>query len=155
MRKIDWDKALSKEDIAWLRQAGIPGMTERIDLHQAQFKAEVPEVEVPEDTLTTSALDPQGRVANQVPEFGQLGAPQLVDPTQPTADAEITEDDDLEDYDSWSKEDLDKEVVARNKMADTSEVTVVGTGKDGNVLKADLVKGLKLWDQENPDAFKD
>lgn len=153
MRKIDWEKPLSPEDIAFLRQAGIPGKgPEFIQAHQAQFDVEVPEVEVPEDTLTQSALDPQGRVANQVPEFDQLGAPQLVDPTKaPEPDAGVADDGD--DYDQWKVPELEAEVKARNELEGTSEVTVTGTGTNGNITKPDLVKGLRLWDQENPDAL--
>jgi hypothetical protein len=151
MRKIDWEKPLSPEDIAFLRQAGIPGMMERVEVHQAQFDAEVPEVKVPEDTLTQSALDPQGRVANQVPEFDQLGAPQLVDPTKPSAEPDVVDEGD--DYDQWKVPELEAEVKARNELEGTSEVTVTGTGTNGNITKPDLVKGLRLWDQENPDAL--
>lgn len=152
MRKIDWDKKLSDEDMAFLRQAGIPGMAERVATHQAQFDAEVPEVETPEDTNTRSALDPSARVADPVPGLDQTGAPQLVDPTV-SDDAEVPEDEDIEDYDQWSKDDLETEVTARNQMPDTTSVSVTGTGTNGNVLKSDLIKGLRLWDQENPGAL--
>jgi hypothetical protein len=150
MRKIDWDKKLSDEDVSWLRQAGFMS-EDRIANHQAQFNAEVPEVEVPEDEATRSALDAEARLAARVEGTG-AGSPVLVDPTA----AEIEDEDSgLDDYDRWKKPELEAEVKARNEMPDTSEVTVIGTGRDGAILKEDLVKGLRLWDIDNPDALKD
>jgi hypothetical protein len=138
MRKIDWEKPLSEEDVRFLVQAGIPGMEDRIRSNQARFGAEEYAPEVPEDTLTKSALDPTARTG---------------EPIVPV-DAGAPEDEPVEDdYDTWSKADLETEVTARNDLADTSDVEVTGTGKDGAVLKADLVKGLRLWDQENPTAL--
>lgn len=154
MRKLNWEKPFSQEDFAWIAQSGIPGLAERAERHQARLGAEVPESETPNDTLTQSALDPQGRVANQVDGFDQLGAPQLVDPTKPVAEVP-EEDDEGDDYDSWSRPDLDAEVTARNDLPDTTEVSVVGTGANGGIRKEDLVKGLRLWDQENPTALRD
>lgn len=153
MRKLNWDEPLSDEDFAWIRQSGIPGLEDRAVRHQERFKADVPDPsDTPEDILTRSALDPQGRVADRVPEFSQLGAPQLVDPTKSDEDNDESDEGD-DDYDSWSKQDLENEVGARDAMPDTTMVTVEGTGKDGNVLKPDLIKGLRLWDQENPGAL--
>ena len=145
MRKIDWEKPLSDEDIAWLRQAGFMS-EERIAAHQAQFDKEVPEPETPEDDLTRSALDPQARVADQVESDG---GPVRVVPEEQDPQA----DDEGDDYESWKVSELEAEVKARNELPDTTEVTVEGTGKDGNVTKADLVKGLRLWDNENPGAL--
>lgn len=150
MRNIDWTQALSDEDVAWLRQAGF--MSEyQISQHQAQFEADVPEDEVSEDGLTKSAMDPDARIANRVPGTGD-GSPQLIVPTEVEDDEEEPEAD---DYDRWKLSELETEVENRNKLEDTSDVTVEGTGKDGKVLKADLIKGLRLWDAENPDALKD
>lgn len=158
MRKIDWDKELSEEDIAWLRQAGIVGMEERIVRHQEQFDADVPDVEIPSDTVTVSADDATGR-ANR-PTGVETGGPIKVDPTQadPQQD-EDDEDDEGDDYDTWPVADLEQEVTARNDLANDSDgkigsVEVHGTGKDGRLLKADLIKGLRLWDVENPGAIK-
>jgi hypothetical protein len=148
MRKIDWESALSDEDIAWLRTTGQPGMEERIQAHQAQYDVQVPEEEVPEDTVTRSALDPTAR--SSTPAVTGDG-PVLIDPRE----AGRVDDEIADDYDSWKKPELEAEVKARNEMADTSDVEVQGTGKDGAVLKEDLVKGLRLWDQENPDALSD
>jgi hypothetical protein len=145
MRSINWDKALSEEDIAWLHTTGQPGIEERIQRHQDQHKASVPELDVPEDTVSRDALDPTTRAAEPV---NTGNGPQLVDPT----DNEIA-DIEGDDYENWSKSELETEVTARNDMPDTGSVTVTGTGKDGAVLKADLVKGLRLWDQEHPDAL--
>lgn len=144
MRKIDWEKPLSDEDIAWLRQAGFMS-EERIAAHQAQFDKEVPEPETPEDDLTRSALDPQARVAEQVPSDG---APVRVVPEQ--QDPATGDGDEGDDYDQWKVSELEAEVTARNAMPDTTEVTVEGTGANGKVTKSDLVKGLRLWDNENP-----
>lgn len=152
MRKLNWEKPFSEEDFAWIAQSGIPGLAERAERHQERHNAKVPEIEVPEDTLTKSALDPQGRAAESVAHTG----PQLVDPTKPVDDAApVEEDDEGDDYDAWSKADLDAEVSARNALPETSEVTVVGTGANGGIRKEDLVKGLRLWDQENPTALRD
>lgn len=155
MRKIDWENPLSDEDVAWLRQAGFMS-EERIAAHQAQFDKEVPEPEVPEDNLTKSAMDPAARVADPVPGMGD-GAPVLVDPReQDNPGPEGTEDEDLvpDDYDQWKVSELENEVTARNEMPDTTMVTVEGTGKNNSVTKPDLIKGLRLWDQENPDAIQ-
>jgi hypothetical protein len=148
MRKIDWEQALSPEDISWLRTTGQPGMEERIQAHQAQFDAEVPEEEIPEDTVTRSALDPSAR--SSTPAVTGDG-PLLIDPTAGAGD----EDEISDDYDKWTAKELEDEVSARDNMENTSLVTVTGTGKDGKVLKADMVKGLRLWDQENPGALSD
>jgi hypothetical protein len=77
-----------------------------------------------------------------------------VDPLAPEGGEGEDEEDEL-DYTKWPVKELEDEVAARNAMKDTTKVDVVGTGKDGAVRKADLVKGLRLWDQENPDALKD
>jgi hypothetical protein len=146
MRKIDWDKELSEEDVAFLRQMGVQGMEERIATHQAKFDAEVPDEEVPEDTGTKSALDPQARLGELV---DTPGAPQLIDPTKQGE----TEEDDLE-YDKWTRKELDDEVDARNDMEGYGPVNITGTGAGDNVTKADIVKGLRLWDAEYPDALK-
>lgn len=148
MRKINWDDKLSDEDIVWLRQTGIVGIEDRIASHQEQYDAKVPKLEHGDDLLTANALDPTSR-ANTPAETGD--GPVKVDPTQADPPAE----DELEDdYDRWSVDELEAEVTARNSMADTSTVEVAGTGAKGKVLKADLVKGLRLWDGENPDALK-
>ena len=151
MRKIDWTKALSDKDIAWLRQAGFM-REEQITAHQAQFDAEVPEDEVPGDELTKSAMDPQARVAQPVEGTG-AGSPVLVVPED--ADAPEDDSEEADDYDRWKVAELENEVKARDDLPDTTNVSVEGTGADGKVLKADLIKGLRLWDQENPDALKD
>lgn len=145
MRKINWEDKLSDEDIAWLRTTGAPGMEERIVRHQEQFEAEVPEVEIPEDKVTRSALDPTAGADSLA---NQQNGPLLVDPTKESSSA-----DKEDDYDTWTKAELEEEVTARNSLSDTSDVEVVGTGKNGAVLVADLIKGLRLWDQENPGAL--
>lgn len=153
MRKIKWDEKLSPDDITWLRQAGFMS-EERIATHQAQFDATVPDPETPDDTLTRDALDPTARVAERAEGTGG-GSPVLVDPTgsgDPGSDE--TEDVEPDDYDQWKVAELETEVTARNKMPDTTTVTVEGTGSNGHVTKGDLIKGLRLWDQENPGAIQ-
>lgn len=151
MRQIDWDKELSEEDIAWLRQTGIPGMEDRITQHQGQYAAGVPDFEIPKDEVTRSALDPNAGADAAV----NLGTgPQKVDPR----DNDPQDEDEPDDYDTWSKVELENEVTTRNDLANKSDgtisgVEVVGTGSNGAVKKEDLIKGLRLWDQENPDAL--
>jgi hypothetical protein len=150
MRKIDWEKALSDEDIAFLRQSGIPDTEGIIERHQAKFDAPVVADEFEPDPVTKSALDPSAIAIGDPVEGIGGGSPKLIDPTQ--AEVEV-EDVDGDDYETWNKADLESEVDARNALENSGEVEVVGTGKDGAVLKADLIKGLRLWDQENPNAL--
>lgn len=147
-RKIDWESALTEDDILWLRNSGQPGIEERIRMHQEQYGGEVPDPETGDDLLTASALDASARASVPVEDEGSSG-PRRVDPTEADPQTEDTEDD----YDSWKVSELEDEVAARNEMEGTSQVTVEGTGKDGAVRKADLVKGLRVWDQENPGAL--
>lgn len=148
MRKLNYDKPFSDEDIAWLRQAGSVMSEEQIQRHQAQYDAQVPEDEIPEDEATRSALDPQ---ANAATPTGQQNGPLLIDPTQ--ADPPPV-DDEGDDYDSWKIPELEAEVKARNELENTTQVEITGTGSQGKVTKADLVKGLRLWDAENPEALQ-
>jgi hypothetical protein len=64
-------------------------------------------------------------------------------------DGEPSDDDgDVEPYEEWSVIDLEKEVATRNAdRAEDDKIVVDGTGSNGNVVKADLVKAL-----ENDDA---
>jgi hypothetical protein len=144
MRSIDWSKKLSDEDIVWLRNAG--HMSEdQIATHQAQFDAKVPEPEIPDDTGTRSALD-----ASSALEPAQQGdGPMLVDPRNGDGS-----EDETDDYDQWSVSELKAEVDARNGLEGTSEVTIEGTGSNGKATKADLIKGLRLWDAENPQVVE-
>lgn len=148
MRKINWDEKLSDADIAWLRQAGFMS-EERIANHQAQFDADVPDDEVPNDALTRDALNPGARVATPVEGTG-AGSPALVDPTE-----EVPADDEGDDYESWKVSDLDDEIKARNQIEGATPVEVVGTGSGGNVTKPDLVKAMRLWDDQNPGVLDD
>jgi hypothetical protein len=143
MRKINWDEKLSGEDIEWLRSAGHVS-EEQIAAHQAQFDAEVPDAEVPEDETTLSALDPTSSAATPANTGDGV---KKVDPT--LADPQDAIED---DYEQWTVKELNDEVEARNAIPDTGEVTVEGTGSNGKVTKADLIKGLRLWDAENPTA---
>lgn len=150
MRKIDWEGPLSEQDIAWLRQAGFMS-EDQIAAHQGQFDADVPDNDVPDDETTQDGLNPSGRVVQPVEGVGN-GSPALVVPDG--SDTETLGPDGVEDdYDRWTVKELEDEVEARNKMANVSDVEVTGTGQNGKILKADMVKGLRLWDQENPNAL--
>jgi hypothetical protein len=144
MRSIDWGKKLGDEDIAWLRNAGHMS-EEQIARHQEQFDAKVPEPEVPEDPATRSALSADPAV-ERVP---QGDGPLLVDPR----DGNGVEDEG-DDYDQWTVQELKDEVEARNAIDGTTDVTVEGPGANGKTTKADLVKGLRLWDAENPQVVE-
>lgn len=63
------------------------------------------------------------------------------------------EDDEVLPYDEWSKAELEAELDRRNEARDEdSQIVVEGTGKDGNVLKADLVLALEADDPDEPDG---
>lgn len=153
MRQIDWTKKLSSEDVQWVRASGMYDVERMLAENAEKFGTDVPEA--PADEATRSAMDAAARSGEQV----TTGAVTQVDPTQGNDEEPPVEDLEGDDYDTWNKTDLEAEVTARNALAakeeNVSEVTVEGTGKDGSVLKADLVKGLRLWDQENPDALSD
>lgn len=136
MRKIDWSGPLSPEDVAFLVQAGIPGMEERVKAHQALHGGESFDAAAPD--TATQFVGPRGLVDADILGGGDI-------------EEEEAEPDD--DYDDWTKLDLDNEVTARNAIEGTTPVEVVGTGKDGNVLKPDLIKALRVWDQMNPEAI--
>lgn len=140
MRAINWDKPLSREDVTWLRSSGMYSVEERIRANGEQFNKEYADAEAGTDEATQSALDPTSRT-------GQL-ADNAVTPVDPTEEPPADDD-----YESWKVQELEDEVKARNDLADTTEVTVVGTGTNGNTTKPDLIKGLRLWDQENPNAL--
>lgn len=157
MRKIDWESPLSEDDIIWLRASGQLGVEERIAAHQAKFDADTPEIKIPNDEVSKSALDPDA--FGRGTPVGSDGAPVNVTPepgTRQAGDA-LTEDevaDAQAEYQSWKAQELKDEVAARDELAasreDVSPVSVTGTGTNGAVTKADLVKALVLWDQENP-----
>lgn len=88
MRKIDWDQPLSADDIAWLRQAGIQGIEDRIADNAAQFTGEDDD----EDETTLLVLDPK------TPETG----------------ADEDADDEGDDYDEWTAADLRDECQKRD-----------------------------------------
>lgn len=133
MRKIDWDGPLSREDLAFLSQAGIPGMEDRVRAHQAKFEDAESFPAPPSDTATQ-----------------HVGGVVTLDPV-----VEETPDTLEDDYDDWSKADLETEIHARNAIQGSADVEVIGTGANGNVTKADMVKGLRVWDQMNPGALED
>jgi hypothetical protein len=75
--------------------------------------------------------------------FGEPGEPDLNDRHDKALvdDGLLIQADEPGDYDSRHVDDLAGEVAARG-------LDVKGTGKDGNVLKADLVKALEDNDKE-------
>lgn len=152
MRKIDWESSLSDEDIAWLRQAGYT--EEFISRHQEQFGGDVPEIEQDEDTVTQSALDPQARMRGEPVPVDSAPVNLSPEPGSRQAGDALIEESETDDYDQWKVNELNDEVQARNDIAaereGVTEVTVEGTGKDGAVRKPDLVKALRVWDQQNP-----
>lgn len=66
--------------------------------------------------------------------------PDLVDAYNKAVGAS-PDNSDAEDYSSLTVEEL-------QALADGRDVTVEGTGKDGNVLKSDLVRALQADDSE-------
>jgi len=57
----------------------------------------------------------------------------------------VEEGDYDDDYDDWKVAELEAEVAEREPA-----VELTGTGKDGKVLKLDLIAGLRAWDRANP-----
>lgn len=146
MRKIDWDKPLSEKDKVWLRQSGIAGVEDRIRANEEEHGEEPSTVDIPPDPLTRSALDPeavQGRRPSEAPPSGApsdvqgIGAPVEVD----------------DDYDEWSKADLEDEINKRNADPDNNDkIEVTGTGARGAVTNADRVAALRAWDRAHPET---
>lgn len=166
MRKMDHTKRYSADDLAWLRMAGSPYFNSLIEANAREFKYDPNTgVDIPEDTTTQGTVGDEAVVQPPAPVV-QPPAPvdpattaaRRVDPTEGGSEGVSGEDAD-DDYDQWKVAELENEVKARDKLSEDREgvtpVTVVGTGKDGNVTKADLIKGLRLWDAENPDVLDD
>lgn len=147
MRNIDWSKKISPEDIAWLRQSGIPYVgpmrtEDAIQDNAKRFKFTAPEEEIQADTVTRSVLDPSGRASE-----GVVATSETIDRSPAESGNGESEGD---EYDQMSVTDLVSVVRDRNQKAETNgtpHVEVVGTGTEGKVRKADLVKGLRLHDQ--------
>jgi hypothetical protein len=156
MRKIDHTKRYSAEDIAFLRQMGVPYANDWIARNAEEHGYDPNQSEVPEDTVSRTVIGAEGGVGNGAPVIDPAtGAPRLVDPTNPEDVIGGKSEDVDDDYDKWTVAELEADVKARNEMPDTTEVQIVGTGKDGKVIKTDLIKGLRLWDADNPGALSD
>lgn len=146
MRQINWDKPLSENDKVWLRQSGMPGVEERIRANEEAHGGEYEEPETPPDPLTRSALDPEARGGRLPSEAPPSGAPS---PDQGPLATGADEVDD--DYDEWTKADLEDEIAKRN--ADEAEsVVVTGTGARGAVTNQDRINALRAWDRAHPDT---
>jgi hypothetical protein len=141
MRKIDWEAPLSDEDIAWIRQAGIR-TDAQIEAHQAQFGEDVPDLSSPDDSSTQSALDPQGKARGVPVDQGDIPVDEGDTPGRHQAD-EIADD-----YDSWKVAELREEVTNRNRLSEERE-DVTSVNPEGNT-KPELIKALRIWDDENP-----
>lgn len=127
-----WDGPMSDNDKTWLKT------WDQFDLirqNEEEFSGGATTKD-PEsnDPALKSALDPN---ATQ----------RAVDLNPETPD----EDDEADDYDDWTVAELETEVAKRNNDPENTDtpVEVVGTGSKGKVLKEDLIKGLRVWDQEN------
>lgn len=126
-----FDQALTDDQKAWLRSWG---QYDLIRANEEEYSGGAQE-EIPtgDDPYTKSALDPDADQRSVMPD--------------PTSD----EDEEADDYDEWTKAELEAEVAKRNEDPENadSQVVVTGTGKGGAILKEDLIKGLRVWDQEN------
>lgn len=110
-----WDGPMSEDDKTWLRTWDQHAL---IQANEEEFLGEVHEevMDRPDPTVK-SALDPtadQRAVTEVLPD----------------------DEDDEDDYDDWKVAELQAE-------ADKRELEVTGSGKDGKVLKADLVAALR------------
>lgn len=130
-----YERAMTDDEKAWLRTWG---QHDLIRANEEEFSGGAKE-EVPsgDDPTTKSVLNPNAdqRVVTEV----------LPDPEEPEAEEE------LDDYDEWTKAELEAEVAKRNADPENADhqVEVTGTGRNGSVLKEDLIKGLRVWDQES------
>lgn len=158
MRKIDHTKAYTPEDIEFLRMAGAPYMEDWIAQNAKTHKYDVPDGKTTDNGTPLEVKPVVGEDAAGEPVVTldpNTGAPRLVDPTGGVVPEDQADEYDY-GYDQWKVAELDSEVQARNKLEDRkTDVVVVGTGKDGNVTKADLIKALRLWDAENVGVLSD
>ena len=72
MRVINWDKPLSKEDVAWLEQRLTPELQDKIDANLANVKAD-PEFTEQNDTDKTE-LPPDDYDKWKIPELAEEAA---------------------------------------------------------------------------------
>jgi len=139
MRQIDWDSKLSDEDVAWLRQAGIrfgPNGQAIEDAIRENQGREYVEVEETDDPVLRSALDPAAGAGVPFANLSEEEQRAALD-----ARSTVESDDEDDDYDQWTKAELEDEAAKR-------DLDVTGTGKNGNVLVTDLVTALRADDRE-------
>jgi hypothetical protein len=145
MRQIDWDAELSADDKAWVRQAGLLRAEERIAENEARFGAgrSIDDVKVPPDP-SRSAMDPTA-TASDGPVPTANATPE--NPADEGADDEDAKDDG-DDYDRWTVEELNDEMNDRNTDPERTKdaIAVTGTGRNGKVLKADVIAALRADD---------
>lgn len=127
-KKLDYDN-LTDADKDWLRARGwgnrIPG-EEKSDPHAS--------------AVVLDADESAESILSKTPNVGTATYPAdhgvPVNPVNPEGYTE-------EDYTAWKVTDLEAEVTDRNKeREDDALIQVEGTGKDGKVLKTDLVSAL-------------
>lgn len=93
------------------------------------------------------------KVIDPAPFLSEFDRQYLIDRGKNPDDylVEVTEEnaDEIPPYPKWTLPDLEREVEERNAEEDRDEadlIEVEGTGKDGNVVKADLIRALEADD---------
>ena len=131
MRQIDWDSALSADDVAWLRASGqqyAPNGMRLEDAIRSNLDADYEHPQGSGDDPSRSALD---STAQGAPPIGTLSAEE-----QRSVLGESDEDD---DYDKWTKSELADEITERNKGRE-EPMSTSGT-------KAELIDRLRADDE--------
>lgn len=138
MRKIDWDKALSEEDKAWARQAGLPMVEERIAANEDQFGQERSVDAAASDPNTKSVLDPSQTAFMPPDQAPPNGAPaEAVQSSLVDTDGVDYDDD----YDDWKVAELKDEIAERNGQEDA------GINVASDARKPDLIAALREDDK--------
>lgn len=125
-KQLDYNN-LSEEDKEWLRARGwgnrIPGEAQAPPPGVVLDPNATGEELLAATPNTGTATRPANMVVESVPGASDTYTP--------------------EDYASWKSADLEAEVNDRNKArGEDDQIQVQGSGKDGNVVKADLVGAL-------------
>lgn len=134
MRQIDWDSALSADDVAWLRASGqqyAPNGMRLEDAIRSNLDADYEDPQGSGDDPSRSALD---STAQGAPPIGTLSAEE-----QRSVLGESDEDEADDDYDKWTKAELTEEIEERNKDREES-LSTSGT-------KPELIARLRADDE--------